>query len=80
MMYEESVTAMCISSKQRSSSDCKLTVAYDDTSIYFDGTTGGNNIYMDVGIPISSCKLRIGIAEGHMISPVKARKHTACCA
>jgi hypothetical protein len=55
-----------VSSKQRSALDCKLTIAHDDTSIYFDGTARGNNVYVDVGIPISPCKLRIGVAEGHM--------------
>ena len=58
--------ARCVSSKQRSALDCKLTVAHDDTSIYFDGTARGNNVHVDVGIPISSCKLRVGVAEGHM--------------
>jgi len=46
--------------------DGELTITHDDSSIYFDGTTIGDDIYMDLRIPIGTCELWIRVAKGHM--------------
>src|SRR5579875_7347 len=45
-------------------SNRKLTIAHDDTAINLDGAAGGDDINMNLRIPVSPGKLGVGVTEG----------------
>src|SRR5690242_537496 len=44
----------------------EMAVAHDGQSIDLDGTLAGNDIDVNLCVPIRSCEFRVGIAERHM--------------
>ncbi len=46
--------------------DDEFAVTHNDATIHLDGTATRNDINMDFGIPVGTCKFGIWITEGNM--------------